>query len=157
MSPSVNGSPTNLKPIFLASGSLREKCLIAFTVLFGTVMVMADMSIVNVALPHLMGAFSETQSAITCIVTSYIIAAVISLTMAGWLCSAFGRKRVYLVSFFVFITASVVAGAAQTFPQMLFSRALQGIGGGTLIPISLAIVRETASSSMCSAWPSFFN
>ena len=140
---SVDGSSAHLNPISPAFGSLREKCLIAFTVLFGTVMVMADISIVNVALPHLMGAFAETQSAITWIVSSYIIAAVISLTMTGWLCTAFGRKQVYLTSFLVFIAASVVAGAAQTFPQMLFSRALQGIGGGTLIPISLAIVRET--------------
>ena len=145
MSPSVDGSPEDPNPISSAHGSPREKFLIAFTVLFGAVMVMTDMSIINVALPHLMGAFAETQSAITWIATSYILAAVVSLTLAGWLCTAFGRKRVYLTCFVVFILASVLAGAAQTFPQMLFSRALQGLGGGALIPISLAIVRETYS------------
>ncbi len=143
MSTPVEGSPADLDPISPAYGSPREKWLITFTVLFGVVMVLTDMSIINVALPHLMGAFAETQSAITWIATSYIIAAVVSLTLAGWLCTAFGRKRVYLACFLVFIGASVLAGAAQTFPQMLFSRALQGIGGGSLIPISLAIVRET--------------
>ena len=143
MSPSVDGSPSDLNAISPASSSTREKWLTAFTVLFGSVMVLTDVSIVNVALPHLMGAFAETQSAITWIATSYIIAAVVSLTMAGWLCTVFGRKRVYLACFFVFIGASVMAGAAQTFDQMLFARTLQGIGGGSLIPISLAIVRET--------------
>ena len=143
MSPSVDGSPADLNPISATSKSPREKWLISFTVLFGSVMVLTDVSIVNVALPHLMGAFAETQSSITWIATSYIIAAVISLTMAGWLCTVFGRKRVYLGCFLVFIGASVLAGAAQSFGQMLFARTLQGLGGGSLIPISLAIVRET--------------
>ncbi len=125
--------------------SPREKWLTTFTVLFGAAMVTTDMSIVNVALPHLMGAFGETQSAITWVATSYILAAVVSLTLAGWLCTAFGRKRVYLVSFLVFIAASGLAGAAQSFPQMIFSRTLQGIGGGALFPISMAIVRESFS------------
>jgi DHA2 family multidrug resistance protein len=54
-----------------------------------------------------------------------------------------GRKRVYITSFVIFILGSILAGTAQTFPQMLLYRTIQGIGGGTLIPISMAILRET--------------
>ena len=143
MSPSADGPPADLNEMPPFATRPREKWLTSCTVLFGSAMVMTDVSIVNVALPSLMGAFGETQSTITWIATSYIIAAIISLTMAGWLCAAFGRKRVYLSCLTVFIVASALAGAAQSFPQMLFARALQGIGGGSLIPISLAIVRET--------------
>jgi MFS transporter, DHA2 family, multidrug resistance protein len=53
-----------------------------------------------------------------------------------------GRKRLYLTSMIVFITGSILAGMSRTLLQMVAFRVLQGIGGGSLIPCSQAIVRE---------------
>src|SRR5712671_6971002 len=90
-----------------------------------------------------MGNFGQTLSAITWVATSYSIAEMLMITMAGWWSTLLGRKRLYLASLVLFTLWSMLAGTAQTFPQMLCYRILQGLGGGSLIPISQAILRET--------------
>jgi len=120
-----------------------NKWLVAGTVLFGSFMAVMDISVVNVALPHMMGNFSEDMSSITWVATSYSIAEIIMVTMAGWLSTLMGRKRLYLFSFGLFTLGSILCGTAVNFHQMLFYRILQGIGGGALIPVSQAILRET--------------
>ena len=120
-----------------------NKWLVAGTVLFGSFMAVMDISVVNVALPHMMGSFSEDMSTITWVATSYSIAEIIMVTMAGWLSTLMGRKRLYLYSFGLFTLGSVLCGTAVSFRQMLFYRILQGVGGGALIPVSQAILRES--------------
>ncbi len=65
------------------------------------------------------------------------------VTMAAWWVALLGRKRLFLVSMALFIFGSVLAGTSTTFHQMIFYRVLQGIGGGSLMPCSQAIARET--------------
>jgi DHA2 family multidrug resistance protein len=120
-----------------------NKWLIAFVVVFGTFLAVMDISVVNVAMPHMIGTFSVTLSAITWVATSYSIAEMIMATMAGWLSTVFGRKHLYLGSFALFTIGSVLAGLSRTFTHMLIFRIIQGVGGGSLIPISQAILRET--------------
>jgi DHA2 family multidrug resistance protein len=120
-----------------------HKWVIAFTVMFGTFMSVMDVSVVNVSLPHMMGAFGADISAITWVATSYAIAQIIMATMAGWWARLIGRKRLYIFSLIVFTIGSILAGTAQNFTQMIVYRAIQGLGGGCLIPLSQAILRET--------------
>ncbi|MEJ2701211.1 MAG: DHA2 family efflux MFS transporter permease subunit [Sedimentisphaerales bacterium] len=119
-----------------------DKWIVAFTVIFGTFMAVMDITVVNVALPHMMGTFSQDLSTITWVATSYSIAQIIMVTMAGWWSAFLGRKRVYMLSLAVFILGSILAGTAQTFTQMLIYRTIQGFGAGALIPVSQAILRE---------------
>jgi DHA2 family multidrug resistance protein len=119
-----------------------NKWVIAFTVLFGTFMAVMDITVVNVALPNMMGSFSEDLSTITWVATSYSIAQIIMVTMSGWWSSLLGRKQLYIISLIVFTIGSILAGTAQTFTQMLIYRTIQGLGGGALIPVSQAILRE---------------
>jgi MFS transporter, DHA2 family, multidrug resistance protein len=119
------------------------KWLIAIVVMFGTFLAVMDVSVVNVAMPYMMGTFGVTLSAITWVATSYSIAEIILATMAGWLTTLMGRKRLYVTSFAVFTIGSMLAGTARTFWAMLLFRTIQGIGGGSLIPISQAILRES--------------
>ncbi len=119
------------------------KWLIAVVVMFGTFLAVMDVSVVNVAMPHMMGTFGVTLSAITWVATSYSIAEIILATMSGWLVTLMGRKRLYIASFALFTVGSMLAGTARTFSAMLLFRTIQGIGGGSLIPISQAILRET--------------
>jgi len=111
--------------------------------MLGTFLAVMDVSVVNVSLPHMMGNFGQTLSAITWVATSYSIAEMLMITMAGWWSALIGRKRLYLISFILFSLGSILAGTAQTFTQMLIYRVIQGIGGGSLIPVSQAIMRET--------------
>ena len=122
-----------------------NKWVVAVTVVFGAFMAVMDISVVNVAMPHMMGTFGEDMSSITWVATAYSIAEIIMVTMSGWFSTLMGRKRLYLWSFGVFTLGSVLCGTAVSFPQMLFYRVLQGIGGGSLIPVSQAILRESFS------------
>ena len=119
-----------------------NKWVVAMTVMLGTFVAVMDISVVNVALPHMMGSFGQSQSAITWIATSYSIAEIIMATMAGWSSTLLGRKRLFISSFILFIVGSILCGTATTFTHILIFRVVQGIGGGSLIPVSQAIMRE---------------
>ncbi len=123
--------------------SPAERWTIAFTVVFGAFMAVMDTSVVNVSMPHMMGSFGTDLSSITWVATSYSIAEIIMVTMSGWWSALLGRKNFYLASFALFTLGSVMCGTATSFPQMIVYRVIQGIGGGALIPISQAILRET--------------
>src|SRR5882672_11828133 len=116
--------------------SARKKWLVSFAVMSGTFLAVMDVSVVNVSMPHMMGNFGQTLSAITWVATSYSIAEMLMITMAGWWSALLGRKRLYLASFVLFTLGSILAGTAQTFPQMLLYRVIQGLGGGSLVPLS---------------------
>jgi DHA2 family multidrug resistance protein len=136
----TDGSGTLNHP---ATPVVVNKWVIAVTVMFGAFMAVMDISVVNVAMPNMMGSFSEDLSTITWVATAYSIAEIIMISLAGWLSTLFGRKKLYLWSFALFTIGSMLCGTATTFNQMLFYRIIQGIGGGALIPVSQAILRES--------------
>ncbi|MDD3313042.1 DHA2 family efflux MFS transporter permease subunit [Pseudodesulfovibrio sp.] len=123
--------------------SPAERWTIAATVVFGAFMAVMDTSVVNVSMKHMMGSFGTDLSAITWVATSYSIAEIIMVTMSGWWSALMGRKAFYLASFALFTGGSVLCGTAGSFEQMIVYRVIQGVGGGALIPVSLAILRET--------------
>jgi DHA2 family multidrug resistance protein len=102
-----------------------------------------DMSIVNVALPHMRGTLGASVEEITWVSTGYILSSVIIMPIVAILSSRFGRKRFYIFSVILFTGASMLCGIAWDLPSMVIFRILQGIGGGTLIPVAQAILRET--------------
>jgi DHA2 family multidrug resistance protein len=128
-----------------AGGEIRVagKWLVAASVMLGTFLSVMDATVVNVAMPHMMGSFGEDLLTITWVSTAYSIAEIIMITMAAWFTALLGRKRLFLASMFMFIVGSALAGTSKTFGQMIFYRILQGIGGGSLMPCSQAIARET--------------
>src|SRR6266436_7566823 len=126
-----------------STASRAKQCLVTVAVMSGTFLAVMDVSVVNVSMPHMMGNFGQTLSATTWVATSHSIAEMLMTTMAGWWSAILGRKRLYLASFVLFTLGSILAGTAQTFPQMLLYRVIQGLGGGSLIPLSQAILRET--------------
>lgn len=127
-----------------APGPRQEagKWLVAGSVLLGTFLSVMDVSVVNIAMPHMMGSFGQDLLTITWVSTAYSIAEIIMIMMTAFWSTLLGRKRLFLLSMSVFTIGSILAGTSQTFGQMLFYRVIQGVGGGTLIPASQAITRE---------------
>jgi len=120
-----------------------HKWLVALAVMLGTALEVVDTSIINVALPHMQGTFSASVDEIAWVVTSYLVANGIMIPMTGWISSRFGRKRYFLASVLVFVSASALCGAAQSLSQMVLFRLLQGAAGAAMIPSSQAILMET--------------
>jgi MFS transporter, DHA2 family, multidrug resistance protein len=120
-----------------------HKWIVAGSVLTATIMAVLDSSIVNVALPDMSGTFGATIEEITWVVTAYILAQVIVMPITGLLASRFGRKRFYMASVVLFTVASMACGLTHTLATMVVFRIVQGFGGGVLLTVSQAILRES--------------
>jgi DHA2 family multidrug resistance protein len=101
-----------------------------------------DTTIANVALPRMQGTFSAAQDQMTWVLTSYIVAAAITIPLTGWLADRFGRKTVFLVSIIGFTAASALCGMAESLEQIVMYRLLQGISGAALMPLCQAILLD---------------
>jgi MFS transporter, DHA2 family, multidrug resistance protein len=119
---------------------VRAKGLITVSVMLATIMQALDTTIANVALPKVQGTLSATQDEMGWVLTSYIVAAAITIPLTGWLASEFGRRKVFLNSIIIFTVASVLCGLATTLPQIVLFRLLQGVGGAALVPLSQAVL-----------------
>jgi MFS transporter, DHA2 family, multidrug resistance protein len=116
--------------------------LITIAVMLATSMEVLDTSIANVALPHIAGSLSVSPDEATWVLTSYLVSNAIILSASAWLSSWFGRKRYLAFSVALFVAASALCGMAQSLPQLIVARVLQGIGGGGLQPLAQAIMLE---------------
>ncbi len=117
--------------------------LVTVAVMLATVMQALDMTIANVALPHMQGTMGATQDQISWVLTSYIVSAAIFMPLTGFLAARLGRKRVFMASVAGFTVASMLCGAAQTLPEIVAFRLLQGVFGASLVPLSQAVLLDT--------------
>lgn len=117
--------------------------LIAVAVMAGTFMEVLDTSIANVCLPHIAGSLSATIEEATWMVTSYLVANAIVLPLTGWISARWGRKNFLMTCIVAFTIASGLSGAAQSLEQLVFFRILQGLGGGAMQPVAMAVLLES--------------
>lgn len=125
-----------------APARARHRVLITITVMLASIMQALDNTIANVALPHIQGSLSATQDQMSWVLTSYIVAAAIMTPLSGWLAGQVGRRRVFLFSLAGFTVASALCGLAQSLPQMVTARLLQGLCGAALVPMSQAVLLD---------------
>jgi DHA2 family multidrug resistance protein len=118
----------------------QYRYLIAFAVVSASVLELVDTSIVNVAIPHMMGNLGATLDEIAWVSTGYIVANVIILPLTSWLSDRFGRRNYYTGSIILFTFASFLCGNAHSLEELVGARVLQGIGGGALISTAQAIL-----------------
>src|SRR2546425_2154296 len=117
--------------------------LIAIAVAMAAFMEVLDTSIANVALPHLAGDLGSSNDESTWVLTSYLVSNAVVLPMSGWLATAFGRKRFFLLCIFMFTATSLLCGIAPSLPILILFRVIQGAGGGGLQPMAQAILADT--------------
>jgi DHA2 family multidrug resistance protein len=121
----------------------KNRYLIAIAVTLAAVLELIDTSIVNVAIPHMMGTLGATLDEIAWVSTSYIIANVIVIPMSSWLSAFFGRRRYLTGSITLFVVASFFCGAATSLWGLVFWRVLQGLGGGALLSTAQTTLFES--------------
>jgi DHA2 family multidrug resistance protein len=112
--------------------------MVTATIITACVMQGVDTTIANVALPHIQGSMSAAQDQISWVLTSYIVASAIMMPMTGWLAGRFGVKYIFMASVVGFTLASALCGAAESLPQLVIYRVLQGISGAGLVPLGQA-------------------
>ena len=115
----------------------RAIAVVYVTAIFMTGM---DMQIVNVALPTLSQKFNAPLSDVQWTVIAYLLTLAIVIPASGWIGDRVGTKRTFLFALGVFTAASALCGAANSLPELIAARALQGVGGGMLIPTGTAML-----------------
>jgi DHA2 family multidrug resistance protein len=109
-------------------------------VMIGTFMAVLDATIVNVGLPKIMASFGVGIDKIEWVLTAYMLALAVMLPTSGWLADKFGYKRVYFLGLFLFTLGSFLCGISPNEDVLIFSRVIQGLGAGCLMPVGMAIV-----------------
>ncbi len=125
------------------AGSASNPWLIAVAVMIATFMEVMDTSIASVAVPYIAGSTASTNDQAEWVLTVYLVANAIFLPTSSYLSERFGRKNFLIASIGLFTFASFLCGIAPTLGFILIARALQGIGGGALQPLSQAILIES--------------
>jgi DHA2 family multidrug resistance protein len=121
----------------------EHKYIIAFAVVLAALMQVIDSSIVNVALPDMMGNLGASLDEIAWVSTGYILASVIVIPLTGFLGDLFGRKRYFVGSIVIFTLSSFLCGASSSLGMLIMWRIVQGVGGGALMTVSQAVLFES--------------
>ncbi len=117
-----------------------SKGLITFVAMTGALMALIDITIVNVALNDIRASFGTPIDQIGWVSTGYMMANIVIIPMTGWFQRRFGYRRYFAASILVFTAASGLCGLAWDLPSLVAFRALQGLGGGAIMPTSQAIL-----------------
>ncbi|MBC9878568.1 DHA2 family efflux MFS transporter permease subunit [Bradyrhizobium sp. INPA01-394B] len=117
--------------------------LIAFVVSIATFMEVLDTTIANVALRHIAGGLAVGIDESTYVITSYLVANAIVLSISGWLSTVIGRKRFYMMCVATFSVASLLCGFAWNLQSLVLFRILQGLGGGGMATSEQAILADS--------------
>jgi EmrB/QacA subfamily drug resistance transporter len=115
-------------------------------ILLGTFMISLDQAMVSIALPRI-GAELRVTDRIDWVMSAYLLALGVVQPTMGWLADQFGRKRVFLASLVLFTTGALLAGFAADLPQLVGARVIQGIGGGAIFPVGMAMIYEQVPPS----------
>ncbi len=125
-----------------AFAPVPNRGMITISIMLANIMQGVDNTILNVALPHIQGSLSASLDQIAWALTSYIVCAAIMMPLTGWLAGRFGIKQIFLISVVGFTLASALCGAATSLYELVFFRALQGVAGAGLIPLSQATLLQ---------------
>jgi MFS transporter, DHA2 family, multidrug resistance protein len=142
MTDAVQGGAAGWSPERSAAGG-HNPYLIAFVVSIATFMEVLDTTIANVALRHIAGGLAVGIDESTYVITSYLVANAIVLSISGWLSTVIGRKRFYMICVATFTFASLLCGFAWNLQSLVLFRILQGIGGGGMATSEQAILADS--------------
>ncbi|WP_392670164.1 DHA2 family efflux MFS transporter permease subunit [Streptomyces sp. LN785] len=133
-----------LSPPALAPGegrSTRTVLVAIGALLLGMLLAALDQTIVSTALPTIVSDLGGLEH-LSWVVTAYLLASTAATPLWGKLGDQYGRKKLFQIAIVIFLIGSALCGLAQNMPELIAFRALQGLGGGGLIVLSMAIVGD---------------
>ena len=129
-----HGEPLHVSP--------KPSAALVIAVVLTAVLEVLDITIVSVAIPHMLGTFGATSDQITWVLTSYLVAAAVVMPLTGYLSARLGRRRLLTLSIVGFVISSALCGVSWNLESMVIFRLLQGICGAPLVPLSQAILLD---------------
>ncbi len=122
---------------------MNQKIAVSIVYVSAMFMAIMDITIVNVTLPKLASQFGVSPAHIDGVVVGFLVSLAIFIPASGWLGDRFGMRRMLLLAIVIFTGASALCGLSQSLTQLVIFRILQGVGGGMLTPIGMALLYRT--------------
>lgn len=125
-------------------------------------MLLLDGTILNTSLPRMAEALHVRPLTLSASITAYLLTGAAVLPLASWLGDRFGLRRLFVGAIAVFTVASLLCGLAQSAFQLVVARALQGLGGGLMMPAGRTLVLQRAREgdlirvAALLTWPALF-
>jgi len=118
----------------------RSRWLALYVLCLGTLMIVLDVTIVNVALPSIKRDLGFSQSSLAWVVNAYLLTYGGCLLLGGRLGDLFGHRRLFLLGIALFTLASLACGLSNTKGLLIAARSVQGIGGAVVSAVSFGLV-----------------
>ncbi|MFJ9624127.1 MFS transporter [Streptomyces sp. NPDC101181] len=134
--------PTPAHPA-TTSGTNRGSAMALLVIASCQLMVVLDITIVNIALPHMQKDLGFSTENLSWVVNAYTLTFGGLLLLGGRLGDILGRRRVFIFGVLLFVFASLLGGLSQESWQLLASRSLQGVGGAIASPTALSLITTT--------------
>ena len=125
-----------------SSSKQAPRRLVVVTVLLGTLAVSLNNTALNPAIPEFMAVFGIDAVVASWVITGFMISMGMTMPVTAYLGSRFGKKRMYLSGLALFIMGSCLGTLAPSMSWVIAARAIQGVAGGLMIPLSLALIFE---------------
>lgn len=122
----------------------RSFIMAIMAIIPGMMMVMIDSTAMNVAVPSLSRDFEVTFETLQWVITGYMLAMSITIPLAGWFSDRLGEAKAYIITVILFLFGSLLCALAQNADQLIAFRVVQGLGGGMVQPIGMAMVFRLA-------------
>lgn len=116
------------------------RLLVTLAAMIGTVATILSATIVNVALPQVMGAFGIGQDHAQLISTAFLASVTATMLLNGWLVDSFGCRLTYAAAIVMFVVGSIISGSAPNEGVLILGRVLQGAAAGMVQPLGMQII-----------------
>ncbi|MBO3747846.1 DHA2 family efflux MFS transporter permease subunit [Streptosporangiaceae bacterium NEAU-GS5] len=117
---------------------------LAGVVMLGALMMQLDGTMTTIALNTLLGEFHAPLTTIQWVTTGYLLAMALVIPLTGWAMERFGARTVWMGSLTAFLAGSVLCGTAWSAGSLIAFRVIQGLGGGMLLPLGIAVLAQAA-------------
>src|ERR671937_2908592 len=124
-----------------ATMSRPQLILVVASVMLGMLLAALDQTIVGTALPRIIAQLNGLEH-YAWVATAYLLASTVMVPIYGKLSDIYGRKPFFLLGMLLFLLGSALSGASQTMTQLIFFRAIKGLGAGAMMPLVQAIIGD---------------
>jgi len=128
------------------------RLLIPMIVAVAFLMEQLDSTIITTAIPDIARSLAATPVQMNLAITAYVLTVAVFIPVSGWFADRFGARRIFVLALVIFTIGSALCGAADTFPMLVATRALQGLGGAMMTPVGrLILLRSFPRSELMTA------
>lgn len=127
---------------YAARFGVGYKWLATITVMLATTATTAASTMVNVALPDIMGAFGLGQDQVQWLSTGFLASMTATMLLTAWTLGRFGYRRAFLGALAVFVVGSIAGAASRTGGEVILARVLQGMSSGLIQPLTMVVMSE---------------